>query len=266
VPVPVPVPVPVYPANPTFSNPVGQQQPTQWQQDSTATSTAALTNYLGLLLAGAAVVGGVALLMYSRKGKARLGSRTELNNDRVTVTQIQVALFAQDCPIQQQLSEIVATLPLNTPEDRLKQLQAGVLALLRLPEFWSHVYARSQSFRQRAAAEDYFEQCSIRERSKFSAETLMRDPQGLQHRALQLEAEADPAAYVVVTLLLGTTHDNPLFEKIYSADSLKAALESLSSLSAEELLVFELLWTPQDVADSLSQDELITEFSTLVMV
>jgi uncharacterized membrane protein len=220
------------------------------------------------VIPGAAVAGGVALLIYSnhRKGKARPGSRTELNNDRVTVTQLQVALFAKDCPIQQHLSEIVTTLPLETPEDRLKQLQSCVLALLRLPEYWSHVYAASQSFPQRAAAEDYFEQCSIRERSKFSAETLTRDHQGLQQRALRLEAESDPSAYVVVTLLLGTTHDYPLFEQLYSADRLQAALESLSSLSAEELLVFELLWTPQDAADSLSQDELITEFSTLVMV
>jgi uncharacterized membrane protein len=227
-----------------------------------------------LLLPAAAVAGGVGLIVYNNhqrknaRGKmtpAAAGSAAEIDNDILTISEVQVALLA-NCPIQQQLTEIVQTMEVETPEQLKAQLQAVVLLLLRLPEYWSHAKVESQTFPDRTQAESYFEQWSMRERSKLSEETLTRDSFGLRQRSVTLDATEDPAAYVVVTLLLGTTHDRPLFDQVHSSESLKAILEQIATITTPELLTFELIWSPQDAADSLTRDELTMEYGDLVMV
>jgi uncharacterized membrane protein len=225
-----------------------------------------------LLLPGAAVAGGAGLLLYSaqKKGSRKLaaaapGSSAEINNDILTISTVQVALLANS-PIQPQLTEIVETMQIETPEQLKEQLQAVVIALLRLTEFWSHAKVASQTFPDRTQAESCFSQGSMQERAKLSEETLTRDSFGLREKAIVLTEGEDPAAYVVVTLRLGTTHDRPLFETVHSSAELKAIFEQLAAMTTPELLTFELIWSPQESSDSLSRDELLTEYSDLVMV
>jgi uncharacterized membrane protein len=197
--------------------------------------------------------------------KVEPGSFDEINNQIVSVTEVQMALLANS-PIQKELTEIVQTMAIETSTQLKEQFQTVVVSLLRLPEFWSHALVSSQTFSNRAEAEGYFEQWSVKQRSNLTQETLTRDSFGLRARELTVNPEDDPAAYVVVSLLIGTTHDRPLVDKVYASADLKVALEKLSAISEEELLVFEFIWTPQDATDSLSRDELLTEFGNLVMV
>jgi uncharacterized membrane protein len=230
-------------------------------------------NPVWLLLPGAAVAGGAGLMLYSarrKKGSQKLaaadpGSSAEIHNDILTISTVQVALLANS-PIQQQLTEIVETMEIETPEQLKEQLQAVVIALLRLTEFWSHAKVASQTFPDRTQAESFFSQGSMQERAKLSEETLTRDSFGLREKAIVLPEGEDPAAYVVVTLRLGTTHDRPLFETVHSAAELKAIFDKLAAMTTPELLTFELIWSPQESSDSLSRDELLTEYSDLVMV
>ncbi|NJN49338.1 MAG: DUF1517 domain-containing protein [Alkalinema sp. RL_2_19] len=73
------------------------------------------------------------------------GSAAEINNDILTISEVQVALLANS-PIQQQLSRIVETMEIETPEQLKAQLQAVIVAILRLPEYWSHAKVESQTF------------------------------------------------------------------------------------------------------------------------
>lgn len=229
-----------------------------------------------LLLPGAAIVGGTGVMLYAANKKkqaggssniqaAAPGSAAEINNDIMTISQVQLALLASS-PIQQQLSEIVKTMAIETPEQLKAQLQAVVVTLLRLPEYWSHAKVMSETLANVTQAESTFEQWSMRERSKLSEETLTKDSFGLREKAVIVDPEEDPAAYVVVTLLIGSTNDRPLFESVTSAADVQAVLERLAALTTPELLTFELIWSPQDAADSLTRDELTTEYSDLMMV
>jgi uncharacterized membrane protein len=254
---------PVLPsATASQSNPIGPT-PSFAQPDNSGPSPA------WLLLPGAAIAGGAVLIMTNqKKGKiaaAAPGSSTEIHNDILTISTVQVALLANS-PIQQQLSEIVETMEIATPEQLKEQLQAVVIALLRLTEFWSHAKVASQTFPDRTQAESFFSQGSMQERAKLSEETLTRDSFGLREKAIVLPEGEDPAAYVVVTLRLGTTHDRPLFETVHSSAELKAIFDKLAAMTTPELLTFELIWSPQESSDSLSRDELLTEYSDLVMV
>ena len=86
----------------------------------------------------------------------------------------------------------------------------------------------------------------------------------VQRRAMPGSPSGEVASHIVVTLLLGTADDRPLFSTVNSAADLKAVLQRLGSISPAYLLVYELLWTPQNPSDSLSGDELIANYPDLV--
>jgi uncharacterized membrane protein len=191
----------------------------------------------------------------------------ELDNDIVTISKLQVALLAQTTKgLQSQLSDLTLKVDTDTEEGLLELLQESALILLRNSENWSHVLASSQSTNINEA-EAIFNQLSLQERSKFSAETLTN----VRGKVSQKDAvipglEEDPAAYIVVTLLVGTADDHPLLKDVRSPETLKDALQRVASVPPDYLLKFELLWSPQVEADSLTYDELLTEYTDMVQI
>ena len=199
-------------------------------------------------------------------GGAGAAMPRDLRNDIVTVTKIQIALLASAREIQAQLTQLSAEADLASPEGMYEFLQEAVLALLRSPEYWSHVLAFSQTVQNRQAARRLFEQISIAERSKYDTETFSNIEGRIRQRSNDLDPEAvDPAAYIVVTLLVGTEDDKPLLEEtLRSEDDLKAALNKIAGIPPDYLTIFELLWIPQDEADSLTYDDLISHYTEMV--
>ncbi|NJO40941.1 MAG: DUF1517 domain-containing protein [Cyanobacteria bacterium RU_5_0] len=196
------------------------------------------------------------------------GYPSEVDNDTVTVTMLQVALLAQARQIQIDLTELTLNADTETSEGLTQLLQETVLALLRSPENWTHVRSSSKTVKSRQEASRLFEQLSIEERSKFSAEALANVGGRIRRQAAPVLSEDDgPAAYIVVTLLVGTADDRPLLTNpIFSTTDLQATLQRLGAVTPDYLMVFELLWSPQDESDSLTYDELLTEYPGLVQV
>jgi uncharacterized membrane protein len=218
------------------------------------------------LLGGAAFIVLVAFLVWKAQ-QFNSSATSELDNDIVTVTKLQVALLAQARDIQDRLSQLSVGVDLETPAGLAELLQETTLALLRSPENWTHGYATSQTVKSREAAATLFEQFSIEERSKFSAETLVNVGGRIRRQALPVNGQSDPAAYIVVTLLVGSENDRPLItDAIHSTAEMQAALQHLGAISPDYLLIFEVLWSPQDSADSLSYDELLTEYPGMVQL
>lgn len=193
-------------------------------------------------------------------------NNSEIDNNIVTVSKIQVGLLATGRAIQTHLSEYSLNTDTETPEGLAQLLQEAALALLRTEENWTHVLASSKTVRSREEAQAIFAQLSIEERSKFSAETLTNV--GGKVRRIQDNPQQDNevGSYIVVTLLIGTENDRPLFGDVYSTVALKQALERIAATPPEYLTVFELLWTPQSETESLTYDELLTEYTKLMQI
>lgn len=203
----------------------------------------------------------------SASGGSSYGGSSEMSNDTVTVTQLQVALLAQARTLQAELNELASRADVDSQEGLTQLLQETVLALLRSPEYWSHARLNSQTVRSREQAAQVFEQLSIAERSKIARETLVNTGGGARRTAFTPRENADPGAYIVVTLLVGTADDRPLLNTpIHSANDLQAALQRLGSVSAEYLMTFELLWSPQDPRDSLSYDDMLLAYPNLTQI
>ena len=225
---------------------------------------------VGLVLMGCA---GVALLIIysmikaSGTGGGAGGGNTELSNNVVTVSKVQVALLAQAHEVQKTLSQVSAEADTETPEGLYQLMQECVLVLLRSPEDWSHVLASSETVKNLETAESRFNQISITERSKFSVETLTNVGGRINRRTdFKPDADEDPAAFIVVTLIVGTAHDKPLFDQVRDTGTLKMALQKLASIPPDYLMVFEVLWSPQDPTDSLTYDELLSEYTDMVQI
>ncbi len=190
----------------------------------------------------------------------------EINNDIVTVTQLQVGLLAQARYIQTELTQLSLSANLNTPEGLTRLLQETVLALLRSPENWSHARITSQTVQSRSQAGQLFEQLSIQTRSKLSAETLVNVGGQIRQQTISVNPDAEPASYIVVTLLLGTGDDRPIANSIHSVPELRSILERLGGLTPDYLMIFELIWSPQDASDSLSREQMLSLYPDLIQI
>jgi uncharacterized membrane protein len=191
----------------------------------------------------------------------------ELDNDIVTVSKLQVALQSSALSLQSELSELTLEADTETTQGLRKLLEEAALVLLRNAENWTHVLGSSQTIDRREEAETVFSRLSIEERSKFSAETLTNvDGKIRQREVVESDRNQGTTAYIVVTLLIGTADDRPLFGQIDSAQAMQEALKNVAAMRSDYLMVFELLWSPQVETDTLTEAELATEYADLVPI
>lgn len=226
-----------------------------------------------LLLMGGLPIGLLVFFLLANRNRSVGGYgnnlnaiNNELDNNIVTVSKLQIALFSQTKGLQSQLSELTLRVDTSTPEGLFELLQESALVLLRNSENWSHVQASSETV-SIEKADAIFNQFSLQERSKFSAETLTNVKGAVKQKEVVVPGlEEDPAAYIVVTLLVGTADDKPLFEEVRTIETLKKALERVASVPPDYLMAFEVLWSPQVEEDSLTYDELLTEYTEMVQI
>jgi uncharacterized membrane protein len=191
----------------------------------------------------------------------------ELENDIVTFTKLQIALSAGVTSIQSELSKISLAADTETNAGLFDLLHEATECLLKHSAHWTHVVGKSETFPSREAAQIAFDKSSLKERRKYSAETLSNVEGKIQQQEVSPETEPGESAYVVVTVLVGTAHDRPLFAApIGSAAALKSALNTLRSMSSDYLMILELLWTPQLESDTLTAGEMASEYADLIAI
>ncbi|CAN1285424.1 hypothetical protein LINPERPRIM_LOCUS18990 [Linum perenne] len=104
--------------------------------------------------------------------------------------------------------------------------------------------------------EKRFNQLSIEERGKFDEETLVNSSKS------QRAASGFSNEYIVITILVAAEGVHKL-PTINSVADLKEALQKLGSIPSSSTLAVEVLWTPQNEDDTLSERELLEDYSLL---
>ena len=196
------------------------------------------------------------------------------SNPTVSVTRLQVGLLAQARDLKTELNKIAERADTNSPAGKAEILQEASLALLRHPEYWVYAGGSTQQAKLNAA-ESQFNRLSLAERSKFSEETLSNVNNQLKSvLAKQLPSDTDnptklisegAGEYIIVTLLVATLGKSEL-PKIYNPQELRQALRQIGSLPGEQLLAIEVLWTPQAEGDTLTSDDLLSEYPDLTLI
>jgi uncharacterized membrane protein len=190
----------------------------------------------------------------------------ELTNDIITISQLQVALRTKAHTLQAKLDQLTKSADIQTLEGLFALLQQTATLLLDNSEFWTHVLARSQTVDSREAAENLFYQLLGQERARLNAISPMdENGAGSQQHPESFKSNGS-SDYIVVTLLLSTADDQPLFGEIYSSSLLRDVLQEITMMRSRYLLVFELLWMPQKEADSLTDQEMNSIYGEMVAI
>lgn len=184
----------------------------------------------------------------------------EITNNVVTITQVQVAMISEARHVQQALNQIAAEGDMSTPEGITLALRETVVMLLRSPETWTHAIATTKTVNTKREAKEHFESLSIEERSKFDVESMVNVDGKVTRRGI-IERAEEVASHIIVTLLVGTAHDSAVIDTpVMSSEELRAALKRLGSITPDYMMVYEVLWSPQDESDSLTEEELMLNY------
>jgi uncharacterized membrane protein len=189
----------------------------------------------------------------------------ELTNDIVTVSKLQVGLRIKADQIQEGLAHLVEQVASNNLDELFILLQQVANLLLEYSTFWSHVLANSQTVGSRKVAENLFNQLSLQERTKLTKDALVHAMQGGKKEGGAASNNSNDC-YVVVTLILGTADDQPIFDEIYSGSLLKDTLQDIAMIRSRYLMAFDLIWNPQLSTDKLTETDMTTDYGDMVEI
>ncbi|KAL6532132.1 hypothetical protein OROGR_014102 [Orobanche gracilis] len=113
------------------------------------------------------------------------------------------------------------------------------------------------------AGEKSFNQLSVEERGKFDEETLVNVNNTRKQSSKCLQA-SDSSEYIVflITILVAAEGEHKL-PSTNNSNDLKEALQKLASIPSSRTLAVEVLWTPQNEDDNLSERELLEDYPLL---
>ncbi|UBF25725.1 DUF1517 domain-containing protein [Kovacikia minuta CCNUW1] len=189
----------------------------------------------------------------------------ELTNDIITISKLQVALRTRARTLQAKLDQLTKSADTRTVEGLFTLLQQIATLLLDNTEFWTHVLARSQTVDGREAATELFYQLLQQERAKSIGESFNPE-KGEFAQANSESSYSSHSDHIVVTLLLMTADDQPLFGEIYSASLLRDVLQEITMMRSRYLMIFEFLWVPQDETETLTDKEMQSMYRHMVEI
>lgn len=202
------------------------------------------------------------------------GEGIGIDRSTVSVAQVQVGLLSTARELQQELNELARSADTSSVTGRAMVLQESTLALLRHPEYWVYGSTESQQTSM-DAAEAKFNQLSLSERSKFTAETLsnvdnlirQEDRDALPTNEIELANTTveESGEYIIATIIIGVDGKLSL-PTINDSDTLKQALQQMGSIGSDRLLAVEVLWTPQAEGDTLTTNDILAQYPNLKLV
>ncbi|KAH9568021.1 hypothetical protein CY35_03G055500 [Sphagnum magellanicum] len=192
----------------------------------------------------------------------REGGSLLSGTQKYSVLKLQVRLLGMARTLQRDLDRIAQQADTTTEEGLHYVLTETCLALMRHPDFCISGVSLCDIKRSISNGEERFNQLSLEERGKFDEETLV-NVNNLQRRMMAApKADRFNNEYIVVTILVAAEGEYKL-PTINSNTDLKDALRKLGSIPVDAIQAIEVLWTPQDENDTLSERELLRDYPLL---
>jgi uncharacterized membrane protein len=223
---------------------------------------------LGLLivLGIIALVGRVLLqnLATARRYRTDRASSASLGGDRYAVVKCQIALLSTARSLQRDLQNFANAATTDTAAGLAAALQDVAMALMRHSEYWRYGAVQVQHAPTLDDAERAFNRVVSEERAKLSDElTVNIDGVRRQSSVRESAAVHEVGQYLVVTLIVATGYPEFTAYQTPSPKDLEATLQRLGTLLTSDLLALEVIWSPENPDDTLTEDELIAEYPEL---
>ncbi|OMO96457.1 hypothetical protein COLO4_15279 [Corchorus olitorius] len=181
---------------------------------------------------------------------------------RTSVIKLQVGLSGMARSLQRELNRIAEDADTSTSKGLSYVLTETAVALLRHPEYCISAYSSVNVKYSMDGGEKHFNQLSIEERAKFDEETLVNVDNVRRKNKASQKPSGFSNEYLVVTILVAAEGEHKL-PPINGSKDLKEALQKLASITTSKTLAVEVLWTPQDENDTLSEKELLEDYPEL---
>ncbi|CAN6575516.1 unnamed protein product [Malus baccata var. baccata] len=184
------------------------------------------------------------------------------DTEKTSVLKLQVGLLGMGRTLQRDLNRIAETADTSTADGLGYVLTETTLALLRHPDYCISGYSSVALKRGIEDAEKSFNQLSIEERGKFDEETLVNVNNIRKQSSTSRSANGFRNEYIVITILVAAEGVHKL-PAINGSGDLKEALQKLASIPSNKIMAVEVLWTPQNETDTLSERELLEDYPLL---
>jgi uncharacterized membrane protein len=222
---------------------------------------------LGAVGIGAAMV--IRAVRTHRRAVAEGGYWSDDSDDaavapgRVYLYKLQLALGRSARSIQDRLSEFAARGDTTTEAGLASLLQQSALEILRHKDSVRYAAAEARGPMTLTNAETAMNGVSLAERSRFQVERLRAADGRTARSDAPAEEGKEALELVVVTLVAATRTKLERFRPVGNAEELAALLSELGGIPPTGLLGLEVVWTPADENDSMTETDVMTTYPEL---
>jgi uncharacterized membrane protein len=227
----------------------------------------------GLLLAGVVCIAAVMVVRSirraSQRGALTYGSATEGDQEdaevagRAYVYKVQLGIGRSGRGIQQRLEEFASTGDTSSEAGLAELLRQTALEFMRGKDSIRYGLVEPGGPYSLTNGEAKLSGAAMAERSRFEVERV-RGAEG-QVRRSQADASVGREAleFLVVTVLVATRAPLSGLQQLEDRQGLDGVLGALGAVPASALLGLEVVWTPADPEDSLTETDLMTTYPEL---
>jgi uncharacterized membrane protein len=182
---------------------------------------------------------------------------------RAYLYRLQLALGRSGRGVQQRLAEFAEKGDTTSEAGLASLLQQTALELLREKDAVRYVGADGRGPMSLTNAETTMNSLSLAERARFQVERV-RAVDGRVNASAAAAVEGKEALeLVVVTVVVATRAPLGNFKAATSLEDLETLLSDLGAVSPDGLLGLEVIWTPADDNDSLTEMDVMTTYPDL---
>jgi uncharacterized membrane protein len=182
---------------------------------------------------------------------------------RAYLYRLQLALGRSARGIQDRLAEFAARGDTETEAGLAALLQQTAVELLREKDAVRYLGATARGPMSLTNAETSMNAMALAERARFQVERVRAAGGHVSRSDLPAEEGKEALELVVVTLVAATRTPLERFDATGSPEDLSALLSELGGVSPDAILGLEVVWTPADPNDSMTETDVMTTYPEL---
>jgi uncharacterized membrane protein len=182
---------------------------------------------------------------------------------RAYLYKLQLGLGRSARGIQDRLAEFAAKGDTSSEAGLAALLQQTALELLREKDSIRYVGSDGHGPMSLTNAETGMNGVALAERSRFQVERVRAADGRVNQSAVAAEEGKEALELVVVTVVVATRTPLQTFKSVSSPDDLSSLLSELGAVAQDGLLGLEVIWTPADPNDSMTETDVMTTYPEL---
>jgi uncharacterized membrane protein len=220
-----------------------------------------------LVMLGVVGLGTVAVVRAIRRASRRDSVWTsddeEERLDESYVYKVQIGLGRSARRIQGRLADFASQGDTSSEAGLAELLHQTALELLREKDSIRYGLAQASGPMSMTNGETKLGATAMAERARFEVERIRVADGSVRRAQADAAVGAEALEYLVVTVVVATRMPLARIKPVTDREGVEAALSELGAVPSHVLLGLEVIWTPADPEDSLTETDLMTTYPEL---